>query len=226
MQSLQMLRAKEKSALEDQIVILFASAKQGTFSSLLRSKPQWVTKAAISTPSQIRGQGGKTMGSGWTPLHVAARHCHLDQITPWITQESLLLPTATGVTPILLAAQYECLGQLPKRLLSKKVMLTSVHGHPTALMQAAKTPEIQHVPASILTVKNLTARDSSGKSPLQEIAERGYLSLLPSKVQKVLSTSLPSAEWKQYKDRSTKAEAFWKKEVVRQEAESPDGVPF
>ena len=180
MQSSAMPDATKMSILENQILALLSCAKHGKFPELLRSKPNWVTKATISTPGPNKGRGGKTAESGWTPLHVAARHGHLDQIKPWITQESLLLRTASGITPILLAARHECLRQLPKRLLSKKVMLTSIDGHPTALMEAAKTPGIQHVPASILTVKNLTARDQSGKSPLQEIAEHDFLSLLPS----------------------------------------------
>jgi hypothetical protein len=225
-QPFEMAIAKKVTVSKNQILALLSCAKQGTFPKLIESKPKWVTRVALSTSWPNAGPGRSAEDSGWTPLHVAARHRHLDQIKPWITKEDLLLTTASGLTPIFVAAQHECLWQLPKRLLTKRLMLTSIQGHPTPLMVAAKTRRIEDVPPKILTVENLTVLDSAGRSPLQEIAEGGDLDGLPDPVKKALAKALPAAKWSAYEKQSNTVKADREAEIARRIAASPDGVPF
>jgi hypothetical protein len=225
-QHFEMAIATRVTVSKNQILALLSCAKQGTFPGLIKSKPKWVTHVALSTSWPKAGPDRNDMDSGWTPLHVAALHRHLDQIRPWITRENLLLTTASGLTPIFLAAQHGCLWQLPKRLLTKRLMLTSIQGHPSPLMVAAKTRSIEDVPPKILTVEDLTALDSVGRSPLQEIAERGDLDGLPAPVKKALAKALPAAKWSAYKKQSNTVQADWKAEKARRIAENPVEPPF
>jgi hypothetical protein len=82
--------------------------------------------------------------SGSTPLHAAATHGSLRQLTRVLTSEMLVCGT-TQPTPLQFAAYQEHLDQIPPELLTPEMMMSNSKGDPRTVAEILVEQHLQHL---------------------------------------------------------------------------------
>lgn len=121
--------------------------------------------------------------------------------TPWtrvteLTEETILVKTRTGDTPLHRAAKNGNIYEVPKHLLRAELFLIKNYDwqktpHRTPLHVAAMYGHLDQVPLEFLTEETLSALDKYGRTPLHEAAGSGHGERIPREVLTPKLLSIP-----------------------------------